>query len=125
MIRQAAVASLPDLPLQVWLRNRATLSVGFGSTMGAIGGEHRAEAGLTAEEFQIYVRAFAIECDRLKYLLTGRDSGAGRTNLKDVQPMHNRKGPKWQYHLTNGRCPVLLQPLFDLVIFRHHTRRGA
>jgi hypothetical protein len=29
--------------------------------------------GLTAEEFQVYVRAVATESDRFEYALTGRD----------------------------------------------------
>jgi hypothetical protein len=74
--RRAVVESLQDLPIQVWVRNRATQLVGF-----RIDPQSRlvAEAwipkpGLTAEEFQLYVRAVATESDRLEYALTGRDA---------------------------------------------------
>ena len=32
------------------------------------------KAGLTQEEFQLYVRAVAVESDRFEYRLTGRDN---------------------------------------------------
>jgi len=32
------------------------------------------KAGLTGEEFQLYVRHLAVEADRFEYGLTGRDS---------------------------------------------------
>lgn len=75
VVRQAVVASIPDLPLQTWIRNRATQLVGFRIDRSR---RLRAEAwvpkpGLTAEEFQLYVRRVAAECDRFEYLLTGRD----------------------------------------------------
>ena len=75
VIRQAAVASLPALPLQIWLRNRATSLVGFRiDSRGRLVGEALVpKVGLTAEEFRIYVRTVAVECDRLEYLLTGGD----------------------------------------------------
>jgi len=75
VIRRAAVASLPDLPLQVWLRNRVTLLVGFriDNRRRLVGEALVPKAGLTADEFQTYARAVAVECDRLEYLLTGRD----------------------------------------------------
>jgi hypothetical protein len=31
------------------------------------------KAGLVAEEFQLYVRMLAAECDRFEYALTGKD----------------------------------------------------
>jgi hypothetical protein len=31
------------------------------------------KAGLTAEEFQLYVRTVALESDRFEYVLTGKD----------------------------------------------------
>jgi hypothetical protein len=75
VVRKARVQSLPGLPVRVWLRNRSTQLVGFRI-------DHRcrlvAEAwipkiDLTAEEFQLYVRTVATECDRFEYLLTGKD----------------------------------------------------
>lgn len=75
VVRQAVVASLPDLPIQMWLRNRALMLVGF-----RIDRQHRLvgeawipKAGLVAEEFQLYVRMLATECDRFEYVLTGKD----------------------------------------------------
>ncbi len=75
VVRQAVVASLPDLPIQTWLRNRALMLVGF-----RIDRQHRLvgeawipKAGLVAEEFQLYVRMLATECDRFEYALTGKD----------------------------------------------------
>ena len=76
VVRQAVVNSIPDLPIQIWIRNRATQLVGFRIDRS---GRLRAEAwvpkpGLTAEEFQLYVRRVAAEADRFEYLLTGRDN---------------------------------------------------
>ena len=75
VVRQAVAASILELPLQVWIRNRGTQLVGFRIDRQ---GRLRAEAwvpkpGLTAEEFQLYVRSVAAEADRFEYLLTGRD----------------------------------------------------
>ena len=75
VVRQALAAAIPELPLWSWIRNRATQLVGFRIDQQ---GRLRAEAwvpkaGLTAEEFQLYVRKVAAESDRFEYLLTGRD----------------------------------------------------
>ena len=32
------------------------------------------KAGLSAAEFQLYLRTAAVECDRFEYVLTGRDA---------------------------------------------------
>lgn len=76
VVRQSTVASLPNLPLQVWVRNRAASLVGFRiDHRGRLVGEAWVpKAGITASEFQLYVRALAIEADRFEYALTGRDS---------------------------------------------------
>jgi hypothetical protein len=76
VIRQSVVASLSDLPVQVWLRNRATQLVGFriDRQKRLIGEAWIPKAGLTAEEFQLYVRTVAMECDRFEYILNGRDT---------------------------------------------------
>lgn len=73
--RQAVVASLPDVPIQAWLRNRALMLVGFRiDRQGRLIGEAWIpRAGLDAEEFQLYVRMLATECDRFEYALTGKD----------------------------------------------------
>lgn len=75
VVRQLVVSSVPDLPIQAWIRNRATSLVGFRiDRRGRLVAEAWVpKAGLTAEEFQIYVRAVATESDRFEYLLTGRD----------------------------------------------------
>jgi Helicase conserved C-terminal domain/Type III restriction enzyme, res subunit len=75
VVRKAVVDSSPDLTLRVWARNRATTLVGFRiDKRGRLLGEAWVpKPGLTAEEFQLYVRSVASECDRFEYLLTGRD----------------------------------------------------
>ncbi len=75
VVRQAVVSSLPYLFEQVCLRNQAVLLVGFRiDHRGRLVGEAWVpKVGLTAEEFQLYVRTLAAECDRLEYVLTGRD----------------------------------------------------
>jgi hypothetical protein len=64
-----------ELPVHVWRRNRATRLVGFRvDARGRLVGEAFVpKAGLSAEEFQLYVRNVAAESDRFEYLLTGRD----------------------------------------------------
>lgn len=76
VVRQSIVASLPDLPVQTWLRNRTVSLAGFRiDRRGRLVGEAWIpKVGLTAEEFQLYVRKLAVECDRFEYLLTGRDA---------------------------------------------------
>lgn len=75
VVRQAVVNSVPDLPLNVWLRNRGTTLVGFRiDQRGRLVGEAWVpKVGLTSEEFQLYLRNLAAECDRLEHVLTGRD----------------------------------------------------
>ena len=75
VVRQAVVNSIPDLPLQIWIRNRATQLVGFriDRSRRLLAEAWVPKPGLTAEEFQLYVRRVAAECDRFEYLLTGRD----------------------------------------------------
>jgi len=73
--RRRDVADLHNLPMQIWLRNRGTALVGFRiDGRGAVVGEAWVpKVGLTAEEFQVYVRAVATESDRFEYALTGKD----------------------------------------------------
>jgi len=75
VVRQAVVSSLPDVPIQAWLRNRALMLVGFRiDRQGRLMGEAWIpKAGLEAEEFQLYVRMLATECDRFEYALTGKN----------------------------------------------------
>lgn len=76
VVKQSIVASLPDVPVQAWLRNRATTLVGF-----RIDRQHRLvaevwvpKAGLTADEFHLYLHKIAEEADRFEFVLTGRDA---------------------------------------------------
>ena len=64
-----------DLACQIWSRNRVTDVVEFtldesGRLIGRI--EQVAET-LNRNELEFYLIALAQECDRLEYLLTGRD----------------------------------------------------
>lgn len=74
--RKAIAASIKDLPLQAWIKNRAVSLVGFRiDHQGRLIGEAWVpKAGVTASEFQLYVRMLAIESDRFEYSITGRDS---------------------------------------------------
>lgn len=76
VVRQSVVTSIPDLPIQVWQRNRAMSLMGFRiDKRGRLVGEAWVpKAGLTDAEFQIYLRHLAVEADRFEYALTGRDS---------------------------------------------------
>jgi hypothetical protein len=74
--RPATVARIGrELPVDVWLRNRAVSLVGFRhDSRGRLVCEaHVPKADLTAAEFQFYLRAIAIESDRCEYALTGQD----------------------------------------------------
>jgi len=76
VIRRSIVSSLSDLPPQMWLRNRAVSLVGFRiDRRGRLIGEScLPKAGISPDEFQLYVRTVAIECDRFEYHLTGSDA---------------------------------------------------
>jgi hypothetical protein len=76
VVRQAVVASITDLPLQVWQRNRAVSLMGFriDKRRRLVGEAWVPKAGLTGSEFQLYLRHLAVEADRFEYALTGRDS---------------------------------------------------
>jgi len=75
VVRKGVVASIPDLTINTWLRNRTVALVGFriDSRDRLVGEAWIPKAGLTAEEFQLYVRTVAVECDRFEYQLTGKD----------------------------------------------------
>ena len=75
VVRPGIVRELGDVPLRAWRRNRSSHLVGFRvDQRGRLVGEAWVpKAGLSAEEFQIYVRRVAAECDRFEYLLTGAD----------------------------------------------------
>lgn len=73
--RQTVVASIPDLPIEAWIRNRAALLVGFriDRQNRLIAESWVPKVGLRAEEFQFYVRTVAAESDHFEYALTGKD----------------------------------------------------
>ena len=75
VVRQAVVTSIPDLPVRAWIRNRVTQLVGFriDQRLRLVGEAWLPKAGLTSEEFRLYLRTVACECDRFEYILTGRD----------------------------------------------------
>lgn len=76
VVRQAIVTSIYDLPVRAWTRNRATQLVGFriDRRLWLVGEAWLPKEGITREEFQMYLRRVAYECDRLEYLLSGRDA---------------------------------------------------
>jgi hypothetical protein len=76
IVAQAAkVRNVPELPLRIWQRNRATQLVGFRKdSRGRVCAEGWVpKAGLTAEEFQFVLHRVAVESDRFEFILTGRD----------------------------------------------------
>jgi hypothetical protein len=75
VVRQATVSALADVVVKAWLHNRGTHLVGFrlDERRRLIGEAWVPKAGLSAAEFQRYVRTVAIECDRFEYTLTGRE----------------------------------------------------
>jgi len=72
----ALVATIPALAASTWQRNRTVNRIGFRiDQRGRLIAESSApKQGLTAEEFQFYVRHLAIEADRYEYMLSGRDT---------------------------------------------------
>jgi hypothetical protein len=74
--RQALVTSVPDLPAWAWTRNRVTQLVGFriDRRLRLVGEAWLPKEGITREEFQLFLRRVAYECDRFEYLLSGRDA---------------------------------------------------
>jgi hypothetical protein len=74
--RAAIVAQFENAALRAWQRNRAVSIVAFRvDERGRMVGETWVPtAGLTREEFQLYVRTIAIECDRFEFQLTGADA---------------------------------------------------
>lgn len=75
VVKQSVVNSLPELPLEIWKRNRSTSLVEFRiDKKNRLIAECRIPThGLTSEEFQFCMRTIAVEADRLEFLLTGRD----------------------------------------------------
>ena len=76
VVRRAVVTSVPDLPVMAWTRNRATQLVGFriDRRLRLTGEAWLPKEELTREEFQLYLRRVAYECDRFEYILSGSDA---------------------------------------------------
>jgi hypothetical protein len=74
--RPSIVDAIQDAPLRAWKRNRSALLVGFRIDRRGrlVGQAWIPKAGITAEEFQTYVRRVATESDRFEYMLTGADN---------------------------------------------------
>ena len=72
---QAIVAQQKDIQLRIWQRNHISKLVSYriDGRGRLIGEAWMPKLGLTPDEFRLYVRTVAAECDRLEYLLTGRD----------------------------------------------------
>ncbi|MGO9708533.1 MAG: YbjN domain-containing protein [Polyangiaceae bacterium] len=73
--KASVTAGVSDLALHVWRRNRATILAGFRlDPRGRLLGESLVpKPGLSAGEFQQWVRIVAAECDRFELALTGKD----------------------------------------------------
>ena len=72
--RPAVIDAIPDVPLRAWRRNRATQLVGFNLDQRnrLVGEAWVPKAGLNRDEFLLYVRRVAAECDLFEYHLTGK-----------------------------------------------------
>lgn len=75
--RPAMLAAVGGPDEYAWRRNRLSDLVGFKTdTRGRLIGEAWVPTeGLDASEWAIYVRAVAQACDRVEYLLSGKDEG--------------------------------------------------
>ncbi|HPJ07319.1 MAG TPA: hypothetical protein PLB09_04755 [Deltaproteobacteria bacterium] len=73
--RPKALEKINDISLQAWKRNRAAQLVGFQiDSRGRLVGESWVpKTGLDADEFCLYIRRIAAECDHFEYVLTGED----------------------------------------------------
>ena len=73
--RAKKLSDLSNPELVAWERNRSLSLMGFRvDERGCMIGEAWVpKVGLTAEEFQLYVRTVALECDRFEFKLTGQD----------------------------------------------------
>ena len=73
--RPAAVATVSEVSLRAWRRNRAMQLVGFRlDQRNRLFGEAWApKAGLNRDELLLYVKHVAAECDLFEYHLTGKD----------------------------------------------------
>lgn len=75
VVREAATKFNPEPMLAAAIRNRQSRLYGLSvDEKGSLWGQCTVpRAGLNTSEFQLLIRYLAAECDRLEYLLTGRD----------------------------------------------------
>jgi hypothetical protein len=75
VVRSSTLNDLPDASLRAWRRNRTTELVGFKIDQKGrlVGTAWVPKTGLRREEFLMYVRHVAAECDLFEYHLTGND----------------------------------------------------
>src|SRR5687768_13196480 len=73
--RASALSAWADVPLRAWRRNRAMQLVGFRvDQKGRLVGEAWVpKVGLRRDEFLLYLKRLAAECDLFEYHLTGKD----------------------------------------------------
>ena len=73
--RRSVVEQWDDTAIAAWQRNRGASLVGFRIDKGGrlVGESWVPGAGLTADEFQFYLRSIAAACDLFEYQLTGQD----------------------------------------------------
>ena len=72
---RAELDSIHEVPLRAWRRNRTMQLVGFRvDQKGRLVGEAWVpKTGLNRDEFLLYVRRVAEECDLFEFQLTGKD----------------------------------------------------
>ena len=75
--RPTAIDAIPDVFLRAWRRNRSTQLVGFklDPKNRLVGEAWVPKAGLNRDEFLLYVRRVAAECDLFEHNLTGKTQG--------------------------------------------------
>ena len=73
--RRSVVEQSKDTAIAAWQRNRGASLVGFRIDKGGrlVGEAWVPGAGLTADEFQFYLRSTAAACDLFEFQLTGKD----------------------------------------------------
>ena len=75
VVRPAALKIIPNVQLRAWRRNRPTQLVGFrvDRKKRLIGEAWVPKAGLTRDEFLLYVNRVVAECELFEYRLTGKN----------------------------------------------------
>jgi hypothetical protein len=75
VVGKKGLKNLEGAAVAAFRRNRTSQIVGFriDARDGMVGEAWLSKHGLTAAELVLHVRSVAAECDRLEYLLTGKD----------------------------------------------------